>query len=125
MPDAPQRIRVAAVRPVASHDGKDVTISMETDQNGTIEAVFSRELLVELANQLSQVARQSGAKSQTTVVPRRITVVKDHRSPDTFLQMEINETTTFNMPIGPRMLSTLIDGLDRARRVIPPLPTRQ
>lgn len=126
MTDACGPIRVLATHPpLVNDDGKEVTISLETDRNGTIQAIFSREVLSEFAVQLVQTGQQLGGSSRTTMVPRRITVIKDHRSPDTFLQMEINDATSYIVPIGPQLLSTLIDGLDRARRVIPPGSTRQ
>ncbi|SFI09305.1 hypothetical protein SAMN05216525_10465 [Bradyrhizobium sp. Gha] len=126
MPDAPGSIRVLSTRaPIADEDGKDITIPLQTDQNGIIEAVFSREALTEVAFQLGQAARQHGSPARLSMIPRRISVIKDHRSPDTFLHMEIDDSTTYIVPVGPRLLSTLIDGLDRARRVTPPVSTRQ
>lgn len=54
------------------------------------------------------------------LVPRRIDVIKDHRTPDTFLRMEIDSTTTFIVPIGPKLVSALIQGLERTQRVVTP-----
>lgn len=126
MPDVTGQIRVlAAQAATSSSDGKDVTIPIQTDQAGTIEAVFSREVLAEVALQFGQTVRQFGGTSRMTLIPRRIDVIKDHLSPDTFLKMEIDDKTTYVVPIGPQLVSALIEGLDRARRVIPPTSTRQ
>lgn len=54
------------------------------------------------------------------LVPRRIDVIKDHQTPDTFLRMEIDSATTFVVPIGPKLVSALIQGLERSQRVVLP-----
>lgn len=53
------------------------------------------------------------------LVPRRIDVLKDDSNPDTYLRMEVDDTTTYVVPIGPSLVATLIEALERTKRVLP------
>ncbi|MBR0752733.1 hypothetical protein JQ604_11105 [Bradyrhizobium jicamae] len=75
---------------------------------------------------LPEGPQQLAAAPQSTqrlLVPRRIDVFKDDKTPDIFLKMEVNDTLTVVVPIGPRLAAGLIEGIDRALRAVPP-PSR-
>lgn len=70
--------------------------------------------------------QQPAATPQSTqrlLVPRRIDVFKDDKTPDIFLRMEVNDALTVVVPIGPRLAAGLIEGIDRALRAAP-MPSR-
>jgi hypothetical protein len=71
---------------------------------------------------LREGPQQLAAAPQSTqrlLVPRRIDVFKDDKTPDIFLKMEVNDTLTVVVPIGPRLAAGLIEGIDRALRAVP------
>jgi hypothetical protein len=59
------------------------------------------------------------------LVPRRIDVIKDDRSPDSFFRMEIDDANVVVVPIGPRLVSALIEALERTQRAAQATPTKQ
>lgn len=58
------------------------------------------------------------------LVPRRIDVLKDEKTVDTILRMEVDNDLIM-VPIGPKLVSTLIEGLLRAQQVVTKMPTKQ
>jgi hypothetical protein len=58
------------------------------------------------------------------LVPRRIDVVKDEKTVDTILRMEVDNDLIM-VPIGPKLVATLIEGLQRAQQVVTETPTKQ
>ena len=71
---------------------------------------------------LHEEPQRLAARPQSTervLVPRRIDVFKDDKTPDIFLKMEINDTLTVVVPIGPRLAGVLRDSLDLALRAVP------
>ena len=58
------------------------------------------------------------------LVPRRIDVVKDEKTVDTILRMEVDNDLIM-VPIGPKLVATLIEGLQRAQQIVTETPTEQ
>ena len=50
------------------------------------------------------------------LVPRRVDVVKDGKTTDTILRMEVDNDLVL-VPIGPKLTATLIEGLQRAQQI--------
>lgn len=59
------------------------------------------------------------------MIPRRIDVIKNHQTPDTFLRMEVDDATTYMVPIGPKLVAALIKGLERSQRMVAPPSLKQ
>lgn len=57
--------------------------------------------------------------SSQMLVARRIDVLKDDHGAGTFLRMEIDDSTVYIVPIGPRLVSVLIEALERSQRFVP------
>lgn len=51
------------------------------------------------------------------LVPRRVDVIKNEKSTDTMLRMEVDNDLIL-VPIGPKLVATLIEGLQRAQQAV-------
>lgn len=56
------------------------------------------------------------------VVPRRIDVIRDDATVDTMLRLQFDDDVLL-VPIGPKLVATLIQGLQRAQLMVLEAPT--
>ena len=64
------------------------------------------------------------APVKLVLVPRRVDVIKDGKSADTILRMEVDSDLVL-VPIGPKLVAALIEGLQRAQQATAePAPQR-
>lgn len=59
------------------------------------------------------------------LVARRIDVLKNDFAPDISLRLEIDDTTTYIMPVGPKLATVLVESLQRALSAVPAPTSRQ
>jgi hypothetical protein len=78
-------------------------------------------------NATIQTATASGQdrhQQMRLLVPRRIDVLKVDETSQVFFRLEVDDFVTYTVPIGPRLVAALIEGLQRAQRAFPASPVR-